>query len=351
MSTFPRRWVLSWFSTPTQQECKRGAHRHRNGNQLLFVRHTKKAHRFGKSKPHMSKPASVCRWRLAPSTDRSNLRTSKRARFRYVDFQPTGFGHADVGDRCHESVELCSAASRAALRSNAARCLPDRVQPPSHIVPSRGVPSGRAEFPRKARARFSARRHRIQKNPDAADRRQDHGSHRGGHQPDACQLVWLLQTRQGQRTWRHRRMDTHAIAIHLEKATRLQRPRSRQRPPTLAQRAKQHVAKIQRHITQPLPPQLAPQRPCIPRGKVKSRQIRHAPLHHQPLSKRHMPPCVRDAHLSERDGKNTSNQGKPPSRFFEALGRPYISIDCGCFPHPSIPIALSKKIPAKNHPL
>ena len=30
-------------------------------------------------------------------------------------------------------------------------------------------------------------------------------------------------------------MDTHEIALHLEKATLLQRPRSRQRPPTLAQ--------------------------------------------------------------------------------------------------------------------
>ena len=30
-------------------------------------------------------------------------------------------------------------------------------------------------------------------------------------------------------------MDTHEIAFHLEKSTRLQRPRSRQRPPTLAQ--------------------------------------------------------------------------------------------------------------------
>ncbi len=104
MSTFPRRWVLSWFSKSTQQECKRGAHRHRNGNQLLFVRHTKKAHRFRKSKPIMSKPASVCRWSLAPSTGRSNLRTAKRARFRCVDFQPTGFGHADAGSRCHEGV-------------------------------------------------------------------------------------------------------------------------------------------------------------------------------------------------------------------------------------------------------
>jgi len=76
---------------------------------------------------------------------------------------------------------------------------------------------------------------RIHQTPDAADRRQEHGSYRGGHQPDACWLVWLLQTRQGQRTWRHRRMDTHEIALHLEKAMRLQRPRSRQRPPTLAQ--------------------------------------------------------------------------------------------------------------------
>ena len=72
----------------------------------------------------------------------------------------------------------------------AARCLLDRVLWPSHIVPTRGVPSGRARCPRKvradfqtqagrdwtaaspanaadgrvkARARFSARRHRIQK--------------------------------------------------------------------------------------------------------------------------------------------------------------------------------------------
>ena len=115
-----------------------------------------------------------------------------------------------------------------------------------------------------------------------------------------------------------------------------------------AEGAKQHVAKIQRHITQPLPPQLAPQRPGIPRGKVKPRQIRHAPLVHQPLSESHMPPRVRDAHLSERDGKNTNKQGKPPSRFFEARGRPFMSIDCGCFPHPSIPYCFNQKNPRQK---
>ncbi len=74
--------------------------------------------------------------------------------------------------------------------ARAARCLPDRVLRPLHIVPTRGVPSGRARCPRKVRAdfqtqvgrdwtaaspanaadgrgkvsaRFSARRHRIQK--------------------------------------------------------------------------------------------------------------------------------------------------------------------------------------------
>ena len=75
--------------------------------------------------------------------------------------------------------------------ARAARCLPDRALPPSHTVPTRGVPSGQARCPKKVRVgfqmqagrdwtaaspanaaggrakahdRFSARRHRIQKN-------------------------------------------------------------------------------------------------------------------------------------------------------------------------------------------
>ena len=74
--------------------------------------------------------------------------------------------------------------------ARAARCLPDQARSQSHIVPTRGVPSGRAMCPKKVRAdfqtpagrdwmarfpanaaderekahdRFSARRHRIQK--------------------------------------------------------------------------------------------------------------------------------------------------------------------------------------------
>lgn len=41
---------------------------------------------------------------------------------------------------------------------------------------------------------------RIHQTPDPPQQRQEHGGHRGGHQPDAERLVRLLQTRSPQRT-------------------------------------------------------------------------------------------------------------------------------------------------------
>ena len=61
--------------------------------------------------------------------------------------------------------------------------------------------SRRGKVMRFGSAQKHAQAARIHQTPDAADRRQEHGSHRCGHQPVACQLLWLLQTRQGQRTW------------------------------------------------------------------------------------------------------------------------------------------------------
>jgi hypothetical protein len=107
------------------------------------------------------------------------------------------------------------------------------------------------------------------------------------------------------------------------------------------------MEKIQQDVTQPLPPQLAQELPAIPWRKVKLRQIRQAPLLNHPLSESHMPPSVRHRHLTECDGKNTSKQGKPPSRSSEALGRPFIPIDCGCVTHATTPIASFKKSPPK----
>ena len=101
--------------------------------------------------------------------------------------------------------------------------------------------SRKGKMMRLVRPKKPAQAARNNQTPDAPEQWQEHGSHRDGHQPNIARLVWLVQKHQSQRTGRHRRMDTHEIALHPKEAARPGRLWRWKGSPTLAQQLLQEA--------------------------------------------------------------------------------------------------------------